>query len=87
MPRISAYYGITIWMYWDEGAHARPHFHARYGEYKASVDISGDVVVGWLPARAQRFVQEWARVHAGELQANWDRARDNQALLPIEPLA
>jgi len=72
MPRISAFYGITIWMYWDEGVHARPHFHARYG---------------WLPPRALGFVDEWALLHAGELQANCNRARDNQPLLAIEPLA
>jgi len=47
----------------------------------------GEVVVGWLPPRALGFVDEWAHLHAGELQANWDRARDNQPLLAIEPLA
>jgi len=87
MPRISAFYGITIWMYWDEGVHARAHFHARYGEYQASVDFGGLVVVGWLPPRAMGFVAEWALIHADELQANWDSARDGQPLLPIEPLA
>jgi len=30
LPRISFFYGIAIWMYWNEGVHARPHFHARY---------------------------------------------------------
>ena len=85
----ASHYGITIWMYWEEGAHARPHFHARYSEYQASVGFDGEVVVvvGWLPSRALAFVEEWALLHADELQANWDRARDNQPLLPIEPLA
>ena len=23
MPRISVFYGISIWMYWNEGVHAR----------------------------------------------------------------
>lgn len=32
MPRVSSFYGIAIFMYWNEGGHARPHFHARYGE-------------------------------------------------------
>ena len=75
MPRISAFYGVTIWMSSDEGAHARPRFHARYGEYQASVDFHGDVVVGWLPPRALGLVSEWALLHAEELQANWDRTR------------
>jgi hypothetical protein len=28
VPRISFFYGIAIYVYWDEGVHARPHFHA-----------------------------------------------------------
>jgi len=42
---------------------------------------------GWLPPRALGFVDEWALLHAGELQANWDRARNDQPLLAIESLA
>jgi phosphomannomutase len=33
VPRISAFYGIVIAMYFDE--HPPPHFHARYGEFDA----------------------------------------------------
>ena len=87
MPRISYFYGIAIWMYFNEGVHAEPHFHARYAGYEASLSFGGEVLVGWLPARALRFVEEWTAVHANELQANWDRARDGKALHPIEPLA
>jgi hypothetical protein len=32
MPRISSFYGIVISMYWDEGNHRVPHFHAQHGE-------------------------------------------------------
>ena len=87
MPRISFFYGIAIWMYWNEGVHAQPHFHARYRGYEASVSFSGEVIVGWLPTRALRLVREWTELHVEELQANWDRARDGEALLAIEPLA
>ncbi|HVP02473.1 MAG TPA: DUF4160 domain-containing protein [Solirubrobacteraceae bacterium] len=86
MPRISSFYGIGIWMYWNEGHHARPHFHARYGEHHASVDLDGAVIAGALPARALRLVEEWARLHADELAANWERAAADQPLLPIDPL-
>ena len=54
MLRISWFYGVSISMHWDEGHHARPHFHARYGEHKASVDFTGEVIAGWLPVRALR---------------------------------
>ncbi len=37
MPTISTFYGIIIRMFFNE--HAPPHFHAQYGEYKASINI------------------------------------------------
>jgi hypothetical protein len=85
MPRISFFYGIAIWM-WNEGAHARPHFHARYAGQAASIDFSGDLIAGSLPRRALVLVAEWAALHRDELVANWDRARREEPLRPIEPL-
>lgn len=38
MPRISAFYGILIYMYYKE--HNPPHFHAHYGEHKAEIGIN-----------------------------------------------
>jgi hypothetical protein len=50
MPRISAFHGIVIWMYPDEGHHRRPHFHAEFGEWEASFDIETlEPIVGRLP--------------------------------------
>jgi hypothetical protein len=48
MPSISRFYGITIWMYWDEGHHGRPHFHAHYAtpSTRASLDITGEIIAG-----------------------------------------
>ncbi len=50
MPRISAFYGIAIYMYYRD--HAPPHFHAIYGEYEATVAIeTAEVLEGRLPRR------------------------------------
>lgn len=87
MPRISFFYGIAIFMYWNEGVHARPHFHARYSGHSASVDFDGEVIAGGLPPRAVNLVTEWASLHRAELEANWERARAEQELEPIDPLA
>jgi len=88
MPRVSSFYGITIWMYYDEAQHlGRPHFHARYGEAEASIAIESlAVIAGGLPSRARRLVIEWATFRQTELRENWDRARSHQPLKPIEPL-
>jgi hypothetical protein len=45
------FYGILILMYfYDNKKHSRPHIHAEYGEYEASIAIDdGAVLSGNLP--------------------------------------
>jgi len=89
MPRISAFYGIVIAMYWEAaGRHHAAHFHALYGEHEASIGIEPLAVLdGWLPPRALGHVMEWACLHPDELRDNWQRVLDQRPLVPIEPLA
>lgn len=50
MPLVSEFYGIKVYMYWDE--HYPRHFHAEYGDYKALVSIDESTVIkGVLPAK------------------------------------
>jgi len=42
MPEISRFLGIVISMYYNE--HNPPHFHAKYGRYKISVEIESGIV-------------------------------------------
>jgi hypothetical protein len=86
MPKVSSFYGIRITMYWDERHHSRPHFHARYAEYKASLDFAGEIIVGDLPIRAFRLVREWTGLHTDELSVNWELAVAEQPLNQIDPL-
>ncbi len=74
-------------MYWNEGAHARPHFHARYAGQAASVDFAGEVIAGSLPPRALALVVEWTALHHDELLANWEHARHEEPLEPIDSLS
>ena len=39
MPEISRFYGLSVFIYWDEGSHHIPHFHVKYNEYEASIAI------------------------------------------------
>ena len=51
MPRISEFYGIVIEMYWSD--HNPPHFHAKYAEHRAEIDIRTlGTLRGRLPAKA-----------------------------------
>jgi len=85
MPRISEFYGIVVTMYSND--HAPPHFHARYGEYEAKIDIgNGEILAGQLPTRALRLVREWTGLHKAELQINWEHAQARTPLASIDPL-
>jgi Domain of unknown function (DUF4160) len=85
MPRLATFYGIVIWMYRPD--HPPAHFHARYGEHEAQIELGTLAVLnGALPARARRLVRTWARLHAGELAANWERAQALEPLVAIDPL-
>lgn len=85
MPRLSAFYGIVIYMYRPD--HPPPHFHARYGENIAQIGLdSWQIISGSLPPRALRLVREWAELHRAELVANWELAQALEPLVGIEPL-
>jgi hypothetical protein len=67
--------------------HSPPHFHAKYAGQDAAIDIRTlEALVGRLPARAMRLVQEWAAVHRSELLGNWDRLQAGQFPAEIDPL-
>jgi len=85
MPELSRFFGIIIAMFYDD--HNPPHFHARYGSYKASIRIEDFAVLeGYLPPRALGLVMEWAEIHKDELVVDWNLAKDNKSPAPIEPL-
>ena len=85
MPRISAFYGIAIYMYVGR-EHPPPHFHAIYGDFRAQVALDGTILAGSLPRRASALVAEWATLHTGELAANWQRALAREPVANIDPL-
>ena len=88
MPRISTFFGITIYLYFnDTNRHAAPHFHAKYGGDEAVYSIpQGDLLAGSLPKRQERLVQGWAALRATELEQAWQRAVNMEQPGQIEPL-
>jgi len=85
MPSISQFFGIIIYMYFND--HMPSHFHAEYGEYEAIYDIETlDILRGELPHRANGMVLEWALAHRAELRANWQQTREHAPLKQIAPL-
>lgn len=84
MPIISRFLGIVITMYWQD--HASPHFHAKYGEYKITVDIQNGIVEGKFPKRALKHVLEWYELHQEELFKDWELCQKSENPEVIEPL-
>lgn len=85
MPRISSFYGIVIWMYWDD--HNPPHFHATYGEFEILINIIDfSIYAGHLPSRAFGLLMEWTSIHQQELLINWELMKQSLPLKNIEPL-
>jgi hypothetical protein len=71
-------------MYYDE--HNPAHFHAKYENYKISIEIETGVVKGKFPKRALRAVLDWHDLHKKELMKDWQLAADKKPLKPIKPL-
>ena len=85
MPTICAFYGILIRMFFND--HPPPHFHARYGEFEATIEIGTlNVMEGHLPPRALNLVKEWAMMHTEELLEDWRLCREKAPPSRIEPL-
>ena len=85
MPEISRFFGIIITMFYSD--HQPPHFHVRYGEYKAQVSIDPiSILRGDLPPRVFGLVAEWALVHQGELREDWNLVQNQTPPNKIDPL-
>ena len=80
MPEISRFFGIIIAMFFND--HAPPHFHVRYGDQRAIVEIETlRILEGKLSPRI-----ECASQHQDELREDWRLARLEKELRSIKPL-
>jgi hypothetical protein len=85
VPEISRFFGIIITMFYSD--HQPPHFHVRYGEYKAQVMIETiSILHGTLPPRVFGLVAEWAMAHHDELLEDWNLVQEEALPHKIAPL-
>jgi hypothetical protein len=57
MPEISRFYGIVIFMNYNN--HLPPHFHAKYQGYEVTVSIEDGEVTGSMSKRALNLIYDW----------------------------
>lgn len=84
MPEICRFFGIIITMFADD--HNPPHFHIRYGNYKATITIDKGIVTGQMPRNALNRVFRWLDLHRDELMENWKRLQNGEQAEKINPL-
>lgn len=85
MPKISEFFGISIYIYYRE--HHPAHFHAIYGDQEAIIQIDNlQLMRGRLSPRAMGLVLEWALSHQKELRKIWEKALEHEPLGKVKPL-
>ena len=85
MAELSRFLGIVVYMLFND--HNPPHFHVKYGEYKASITINDFALLnGDLPSRIHGYVIEWASMHKQELIENWNMLQTAGKISKIKPL-
>ena len=85
MPEISRFFGIVIYMYFND--HNPPHFHVQYEKYRATIGINNlGIIEGSLPPKALSLVIEWASIHQKELLKNWKSIKKIGEFDKIKPL-
>lgn len=87
MPIISQFFGIIVRMYFnDDEQHHTPHFHVKYGEFAASFDLDGNIMVGNFPNKQTKLVVAWAEIHKDELAALWEIMQTDNQFFKIKGL-
>jgi hypothetical protein len=76
MPEISCFYGIIIYMFYNE--HNPPHFHVQYQDFEAIIEIETGIIKGKIPRRALKLIFEWMDLHTEELLENWKKIEERK---------
>ncbi len=85
MPVVSEFEGIEICFYFDD--YMPPHFHAKYNDKEALIDIQNSCVLkGALPSNKLKLVLAWSELHKEELNEGWNKAKNLELPAKINPL-
>lgn len=87
MPELCRFDGIIIYMYFEDiEGHNKPHIHAWFGDYNASIAIDGQFLAGYLPYKQVKKIRLWLSIHEEEVYKAWNLAVRNQHFDKIPPL-
>ncbi|MDE6182786.1 MAG: DUF4160 domain-containing protein [Eubacteriales bacterium] len=87
MPELSRFEGIIIKMFFNDTVqHNKPHIHAYYNEYSASISIDGELLSGSMPNRQLKMIIGWLALHEEEAYTAWNKAVRGEHFDKIKPL-
>ena len=68
------------------GHHNKPHIHAKYGEYEASITIDGEIISGNMPKKKLKLIEAWLAIHNDEILASWYAYNNDGEIIKIKGL-
>jgi hypothetical protein len=88
MPTISMFYGLIIYMYFqDVDKHKKPHIHVKYSGTETVVSIpDGEILEGNLKQNKMKLLLAWLEIHKEEIMADWELAVNGEPVYKIDPL-
>ncbi len=86
MPELCRLNGLVIVMLFNDTIqHNKPHIHAYYGEYEASVALDGELLAGSLPRKQYKILVGWLLYHEEEVYKAWNLAVKGEHFDKIKP--
>ena len=87
MPVLSAFFGIIVRMYKENGGkHKMPHIHAEYSGDEVVVTLDGEILEGEIPKPKMKLLDAWMEIHREDLEANWTLLSSGEQFFRIDPL-
>ena len=73
------YYGMKFYIYnSDFKEHNKPHIHAVYGEYEASISLDGELLAGSLPRKSLKQTIAFIHENYDAIYEAWNNAVANK---------
>ncbi|MDR2183806.1 MAG: DUF4160 domain-containing protein [Clostridiales bacterium] len=86
MPELTRFKGIVIKMYFERGSkHHKPHIHAQYAEFKATIALDGNLLAGSLPLKQFKIVVGWLALYEDEVYEAWHKAVQGEHFDKLPP--
>ncbi len=87
MPELCRFNGIVLYLQFkDIQHHNKPHIHAYYGDFEASIGIDGTVLAGAIPKKQLMQIQSWLKENEEAAYAAWNLAVQGKHFEKIAPL-